>query len=302
VGKRVQRRRRRTRWIRLPAVLILLFAAGLMVTSGGHRSVAADSPAKTPAAPPVYEPEKPQIQLEDACEGVSSVWKQEEPEQPAGEPAETAGGPVAEGAPVEDTYFEQTAFLGDSRTEGFRLYSGLNAGTYYTAVGATVESVFSKKVDTDAGKMPLLDAMKSRQFDRIYVMLGVNELGWNGTDTYYQQYGKLIDRLREDHPDSEVVLQTLPPVSAKQEAKKTYVNNTRIQAYNEVILRLAEEKQCPYLDVAAVLSDERGFLRDEWTSDGVHLNTKGCKVWLEYLRTHPVGTETAAEQPAAGNT
>lgn len=296
MGKRVQKKQKKQRLLRLPAALLLLFAVGLMVASGGHRSVAADSPAKAPAAPPVYEAERPQIQLEDACNIVCSVLEQEP------EPVEAMVGLVPEGEPVEDTYFEQTAFLGDSRTEGFRLYSGLNAGTYYTAVGATVESVFSKKVDTDTGKMPLLDAMQGRQFDRIYVMLGVNELGWNGTDTYYRQYGKLIDRLRTDHPDSEIVLQTLPAVSAKQEAKKTYVNNTRIQAYNEVILRLAEEKQCPYLDVAAALCDERGCLRDEWTSDGVHLNTKGCKVWLEYLRTHPVGTGAAEEQPAVGTT
>ena len=146
--------------------------------------------------------------------------------------------------------------------------------------------------------MPLLDAMAKQEFDKIYVMLGVNELGWNGTEIYHNQYAKLIDRLREDHPDSLVVLQTLIPVSAKQEAKKSYVNNTRIAAYNEVIRQLAEEKQCPYVDVAAAMTDEQGCLRSDWTSDGVHLNTKGCKAWLEYLRTHPVG-EIPESEPAA---
>ena len=285
MGKREKRDGR----LRLPAILVLIVTAALVVASGGHQTVAADSPVEAPV--------ERRIQLEEATEAVRSVLS-EEARNPEPETPETPVGPVPEGGPVEDTYFENTAFLGDSRTQGFQLYSGLKTGNYYTAVGATVESVFTKKVDTEAGKMPLLDAMAKQEFDKIYVMLGVNELGWNGTEIYHNQYAKLIDRLREDHPDSLVVLQTLIPVSAKQEAKKSYVNNTRIAAYNEVIRQLAEEKQCPYVDVAAAMTDEQGCLRSDWTSDGVHLNTKGCKAWLEYLRTHPVG-EIPESEPAA---
>ena len=285
LGKREKRDGR----LRLPAILVLIVTAALVVASGGHQTVAADSPVEAPA--------ERRIQLEEATEAVRSVLS-EEARNPEPETPETPVGPVPEGGPVEDTYFENTAFLGDSRTQGFQLYSGLKTGTYYTAVGATVESVFTKKVDTKAGKMPLLDAMAKQEFDKIYVMLGVNELGWNGTEIYHNQYAKLIDRLREEHPDSLVVLQTLIPVSAKQEAKKSYVNNTRIAAYNEVLRQLAEEKQCPYVDVAAAMTDEQGCLRSDWTSDGVHLNTKGCKAWLEYLRTHPVG-EIPESEPAA---
>ena len=285
LGKREKRDGR----LRLPAILVLIVTAALVVASGGHQTVAADSPVEAPV--------ERRIQLEEATEAVRSVLS-EEARNPEPETPETPVGPVPEGGPVEDTYFENTAFLGDSRTQGFQLYSGLKTGTYYTAVGATVESVFTKKVDTEAGKMPLLDAMAKQEFDKIYVMLGVNELGWNGTEIYHNQYAKLIDRLREDHPDSLVVLQTLIPVSAKQEAKKSYVNNTRIAAYNDVIRQLAEEKQCPYVDVAAAMTDEQGCLRSDWTSDGVHLNTKGCKAWLEYLRTHPVG-EIPESEPAA---
>ena len=50
------------------------------------------------------------------------------------------------------------------------------------------------------------------------------------------------------------------------------------------------------MDVAEAVPDENGCLRAEWNSDGVHLNVKGCRAWLEYLRTHPVGeTEIPAE-------
>ena len=291
-GKRVRKKR-----MRAPAVLLLLAAMAVLLTTAGPRGVAADSPLQSPVEPVLEQ--QPEIAVPEArtVPEETAVQDGEVAEEPDAKPF----APVPESGPVEDTYFEDTAFLGDSRTEGFQLYSGLKTGTYYHAVGATVESVFSKDVETPAGKMPLLDAMAEKDFGKVYVMLGVNELGWSKTETFHDQYAKVIDRLREDHPDAEIVLQSILPVSAKQEAKKNYVNNERIAVYNEVIYRLAEEKDCALVDVAEAVTDENGCLRAEWNSDGVHLNVKGCRAWLEYLRTHPVGEPehpTEAEAPA----
>ena len=273
VGKREKKRNRR--W--LPGMMALVASIGLLLTTGGPSGVAADSPVEQAGQEAL-----PMVRTVEEIRplAISGEEEPEELKQPAG--------PVPESAPVEDTYFETVAFLGDSRTEGFKLYSGLESGTYYYAVGATVESVFTKKVETEDGEMPLLDAMADDDFEKIYVMLGVNELGWKGTDLYHDQYGLLIDRLREDHPDTTIVLQTILPVSAKQEEKKSYVNNARIAEYNAVIEVLAEEKECPYLNVAELVVDETGCLRSDWTSDGVHLNITGCKAWLEYLKTHAI--------------
>ena len=152
-----------------------------------------------------------------------------------------------------------------------------------------MESVFTKPTQTtDAGKVPMLDALADMECGKVYIMLGVNELGWPRTETFRDQYGKLIDRVRADHPDAQVVIQSILPVSAEQDAKGSYVNNRRIQEFNDVLRELAEEKNCPYLDVAEAVTGEDGCLLPELTSDGVHLNTKGCAVWREYLMSHPV--------------
>ena len=204
--------------------------------------------------------------------------------------------PLPETEAVEDTYFDGAVFLGDSRTEGLSLYSGLKTGYFYTAVGATVESVFSKKnFETEGGeKVPLLDAVAEQDCDKIYIMLGINELGWSKVKTFHDQYAKLVDRVRADHPEAKIVLQSIPPVSAKQEAKKTYVNNARIAEYNGVIQALAEEKECYFLDVAACLTGGDGLLPKDLNFDGIHLNPAGCKVWLNYLRTHSLEEEAIA--------
>ena len=54
------------------------------------------------------------------------------------------------------------------------------------------------------------------------------------------------------------------------------------------IRALAEEKECALVDVAEALTGEDGCLPRNLTFEGIHLNTAGCRVWLEYLRTHSV--------------
>ncbi len=296
-GKRQKKQNRK----RLPGILMLLLTLLLVVSPTSPAGVAVNSPVE-PASPaekpeqaaftePEFilrapEPTVGMVPLE-ALEAAVSAPEEKPAEE---EPVEEPWAPVAESAAVEDIYFADAAFLGDSRTEGFRMYSGLKEGGYYCAVGATVESVFSKKVyGPEGNKIPLLDALaRQENCGKIYVMLGVNELGWAKVEVFTGQFTKVVERLRADHPEADIVIQSILPVSAKQDAKKTYVNNQRIKAYNEAILALAEKLDCEYINVAEAVTGEDGCLKTDLTWDGVHLNIKGCKIWLEYLRTHSV--------------
>lgn len=261
----------------LPGVLVILMAVLILLTAGsGSSGSAAELPEEITA--------ERTVQAKLSRDGTAGV-----PEEAVPTAAAPGDGPVEESAPVEDTYFDDAVFLGDSRTEGFYLYSGLKTGQYLYAVGATVESVFSKPAWKEtAGKVPLLDALADTECGKIYLMLGVNELGWTKIENFHDQYAKVIDRIREDHPNAEIVLQSILPVSALQESKGTYVNNERIGEYNEIIAALASEKNCHYLNVAEAVTGADGCLPSYWNFDGIHLNPDGCRVWLHYLRTHSV--------------
>ena len=281
-GKRERVRRRR-----LPGVMVALAAATLLLTTGASGGTAVSSPLAEAAEPAPYKAAPAAGKIGTGTEARAKALPEETESLPC---------PLPETEAVEDTYFDGAVFLGDSRTEGLSLYSGLKTGYFYTAVGATVESVFSKKnFETEGGeKVPLLDAVAEQDCDKIYIMLGINELGWSKVKTFHDQYAKLVDRVRADHPEAKIVLQSIPPVSAKQEAKKTYVNNARIAEYNGVIQALAEEKECYFLDVAACLTGGDGLLPKDLNFDGIHLNPAGCKVWLNYLRTHSLEEEAIA--------
>ena len=60
---------------------------------------------------------------------------------------------------------------------------------------------------------------------------------------------------------------------------------------------MAEENGCAYVDVAEALTGEDGCLPEELSFDGVHLNRAGCRLWLDYLRTHSVAGK-APKEPA----
>ena len=261
---------------------LLLFAmlAGLTVSTSAPPAVVSPVMAEEPV---VAMPELEEVPAESGDEIIVPA-EPVRPETMVITPAEE---------PVDAAYFTDTVFVGDSRTHGLQLYGGMTEAQYLHAVGATAESVFTKKTqETEQGTVPILDALAEMEVGKVYIMLGVNELGWPQTEKFYEQYGKIIDRVREDHPDAQVVIQSILPVSAKQDAKGTYVNNKRINTFNALLEELAIDKLCPYLNVAESVSDENGCLRSELTGDGVHLNTKGCKVWIEYLKSHPLPETT----------
>lgn len=290
MGKRELRRPRRSIRFLAGALLMVCLLLTPTVSAGASGERGAEpqaAPVSVSAEIPAFPAQKSAPEAAELPPEALPQVRAAEPEQP--EEPSPASEPDIPDAPVEDSYFEDAVFLGDSRTEGFHLYSGLETGQYLFATGATVESVFSKATqETDQGKVPMLDALDELEFSKLYIMLGVNELGWPKTEQFHDQYAKLIDRVRESHPDARIALQSILPISAKQEAKGSYVNNGRIAEFNAIIVQLAEEKDCTYLDVASAVTGEDGCLRTEETTDGIHLNTKGCVRWLEYLKEHPI--------------
>jgi lysophospholipase L1-like esterase len=186
-----------------------------------------------------------------------------------------------------DDYFSNALFIGDSRTQGLLLYSNLGNAGYYAARGLTVEQVFKKAVvDSASGKLTVSDALSQHAFGKVYLMFGLNELGWNSADKFIEQYGLVIDRVKETQPDAIVYVQSIMPVSAWKSAKDPVHNNTNITRFNEMIEQLANEKNVIYLNVSEGVADGSGVLPDEASSDGMHLNKKYCIKWEEYLRAH----------------
>lgn len=203
-------------------------------------------------------------------------------------PKAPAGAVVPASDPVDDTYFKDAAFIGDSRTEGLMLYTGLDA-TFYTAKGLMVNTFFTKPVVRKGeDKVTIPEAMEDQQFGKVYIMLGINELGWSYSSVFKKTYGDLIDKVRELQPGAVIYIQSLLPVTREKSEADAIYNNPKIQEYNELLLELAKEKQVCYLNVQESVALDNGALPKEASTDGIHLDKPYCEKWLDYLKSHTV--------------
>lgn len=285
----------RKKFISISMCLIALFAfalaAGLFLAvylEGGQASAVLPTPKATPT---------PMITATPASEAIPTPATTPTPTNldapltpPPTLPPYQWGEAVAASDPVEDTYFEDAVFIGDSRTEGLKLYSGLKSATFLCGRGMTVKTAINNTLsDTSTGAgMTVVQAVQNKRYGKVYIMLGMNELGWVNNDIFYQTYQDLVQQIKQAAPGATIYIQTLMPVTAWKSEKHDYVKNEKIKVYNELIEKLAREEKVYLLDTFQAVVGPDGTLPDEATSDGIHLNKAYCKIWLAYLRTHTV--------------
>ena len=186
----------------------------------------------------------------------------------------------------ERTFGNNVAFIGDSRTQAFLMYAGVNEAIDYTNVGLMVDTAVTKKfVKADKGeKVTILEDMAKRNIDTVYIMLGVNELGWRYSNIFIDKYGKLIDLIRQINPNCEILVQSIIPLTKTKSDNDDIYKNEKVKEYNDLLKEMAKEKNVKYIDVASVLSNNNGDLPEEASTDGVHLNKEYCLEWLDYLK------------------
>ena len=202
--------------------------------------------------------------------------------------AESADPPGSVPPEAGDAYFNDAVFIGDSRTEGLMIYGKMPEGTTFCAVkGLNVNTAATAQIQDGEEQVTILEGRKRHAFKKVYVMLGVNELGWASENTFIARYGSLLDGIREAVPDAVIYVQSILPVS-KEKSDSSVYTNSRIQLYNSLIVQMCEEKGAVYLNVAEAVQDESGALPAEATVDGIHLKRPYYEKWKDYIMTHTV--------------
>ena len=81
-------------------------------------------------------------------------------------------------------------------------------------------------------------------------MLGANGIAWIGKDSFVENYGIFLDTIRQQHPNADIYVQSILPVSASTEQSDPQFANSKIQEDNAALLNMAQEKKYYYLNVA----------------------------------------------------
>lgn len=185
--------------------------------------------------------------------------------------------------PVEESYFNTALFIGDSRTEGLRLYGRLGDADYFADVGMSVFNLFDKQVsDTGYASQSLRSLLGSRQYETIYLSLGINEMGYPQA-SLQTRYAEVVTELRTLQPEANLILLGNLSVTRDKAAASSSLKLENIQMVNALIASFADEEKIFYLDPNCYFSDAEGYLLPEVTGDGVHPYAADYGRWAEWL-------------------
>ena len=115
------------------------------------------------------------------------------PEEP--EPTATPEPQIRIGR-VEDDYFGDALFLGDSRTVGLHKYGAWGeTATFYASTGMTIYKLFNAEIvemPDQPEPISVEEALQHQSFRKIYIMMGINEVGQGTAESFAQTYGEAI--------------------------------------------------------------------------------------------------------------
>lgn len=187
---------------------------------------------------------------------------------------------------ADTSYFDDALFIGDSRTVGLSEYGDLGNAEVVADSGMNVHEIFDKRFVTRSGEKKSLEEILSEgQFGKIYLMLGINELGYD-FDYTVAKYGKLVETLREAQPDALIFLQANLHVTARKSASSDIYNNENIDRFNQAVRQMADNRKLFYLDVNELFDDEKGNLSEAFTADSAHVLGKYYADWVEWILAH----------------
>ena len=147
------------------------------------------------------------------------------------------------------------------------------------------------QIRTAQGNSTVMGALEAAEPKKIYIMFGANGVGWFTEQHFTDVYTKFVQAVKEQHPDSQIYLQSILPVTQEFDDSREDISNDKINRYNELVVEIAEEQKVHYLDVASAFKDEKGCLPEDSNGDGMHFGNKYYQKWFDYLKSH-----TAAEE------
>lgn len=192
---------------------------------------------------------------------------------------------------VDASFFDDAVFVGDSISMTlFRCQNGMLGNAQFLVQG----SYSIHNAVYDSGPMyyrgrpynNLEDAVAATEPKKIFVLLGVNDLGLFGVDKTLEDYKVMILQIHEACPDADIYIQSMTPIWTGNERR--LLTNNNVRAFDAMLRSFALENGFGYIDLAPYLQDYTGGLATCYTSDNyVHLSEEGVKLWASVLRAYP---------------
>lgn len=133
--------------------------------------------------------------------------------------------------------------------------------------------------DTSTGVLRRISAFSSTKPEIIYIMAGINDLRKGTSDkVILDNHRQMIRSLKRTHPNSYIIIQSILPT------RLPTIPNTRIRTINNQLANIAKQEGVNYIELHKWFTDFQGNLREDLTTDGLHLSLEGYQVWLAAIQ------------------
>ena len=195
--------------------------------------------------------------------------------------------PIAESAEVDESYFDDCMFVGDSLMVGLGTYGFISEEQIAAGIGMSVVSIGTTPLtNADGSEILTADKVNAASPRHVYILLGLNMLGTYTDEQLLSYYGDFIDSINRENTDIYVI--SVPPVTGERETDEDNpILNSDIDSFNADLLKFANNRCVYYVDLNTALKGPDGrFPEEDAEADGVHFKKPTYRTMLEYLRTH----------------
>lgn len=260
-------------------------------------------PVESPEDPKPSAPQEEQGQeaepseVPDASKTLPEAESAQNPENPAEGP-EDIGEPTVDTLAVEfvhkdfshaeEGYFDDALFIGDSRTVGLNRFGGIEGATWYCDTGLSIYNCKDKILNVEGkGETTLEDLLLEDSYGKIYIGMGINELGYDMNETA-ERYAELLERIKQLQSRAVIILMANIHVAPGRNNKDKIYNNKNINKLNEKLKAQADGVRVYYIDPNPIYDDENGNLKKAYTSDDTHFLGKYYPMWTEFIKEHAI--------------
>ncbi|MBR1649771.1 MAG: hypothetical protein IJ691_01255 [Lachnospiraceae bacterium] len=200
---------------------------------------------------------------------------------------------VADYVKVEDDYFDDACFVGDSRMVGIFDYAGWDKADFYCDNGYCIYNYMGGKnviCQNNNKKYKLEDAIKRKKYGKVYIMMGTNDCGYGTTESFKESYSEMLEMIKTQLPDAVIFVVSNMRISkdAEKNDKTGVYKNLNINDKNTAIAELADGERVFYFDINAPFVDKEGYLIDEYTFDGFHVYAKQYTEMADIFKAHGI--------------
>lgn len=204
---------------------------------------------------------------------------------------------LPEGSDEPCHFFDDAAFMGDSISYSLMVHhtktKDFGDAIFLVRGSLGIHNTLNKQLTVSYQGKPMTpwDALAASGVNKVFIMMGMNDIGYYSIDETMEKWEIFLANLREKSPEIEIYIQSLTPMWDK--AQQSLLNNENIDLYNVRLQEFAQANDCHFVNIAPYFKNADNGMAALYCGDlYVHMNETGTAAWATLLKVYGWEQET----------